>query len=298
MKKLNLLFLLVAGFFAMTAIVSCTPETDDVKPTLGFIAEGASITADKTVDPLTPLLFKVSGAENPNTKKALQSIRVQSFIDNTPNVDTTVTINDDSYLGSFNYNATSFYSKEEKFTFTLTDKAGETATKTFIITTTEAAGNIKTFTNVILLGAQSNANGSYLDAYTADIYTSANYLANAASIDMIYFYGSTNLATLAAPSDVTVNGTGSNLALAVGMSPQNDTKFMTTTITTAEFDAMADDSSFPTITSGAGDSKANDLALNDVIAFETADGKKGLIKVTEIVVNANGTLKIDVKIQE
>lgn len=286
----------------MSALSSCTPEeNDDVAPTLGFLAEASSITADATVAVDAPLLFKVTGASNPTTKKNLQSLRVQSFMNNTAMIDTTVTINDDSYLGSFNYNATSTYSTEEKFTFTLTDKAGETAIKSFTITTEAApavGSPVTEHTNVIILGAQSNStNGSYLDAHTGDVYLQSQAIPNSAAIDMIYYFGSTNSATLAGPTDATVNGGTGNLAMAVGMNPQNDTKFSTTGFTATEFDAMDSDLEFPSDVSS--DTKATMLATGDVIAFKTADGKIGLIKIKTISAQtANSTMTIDVKIQQ
>lgn len=284
----------------MTAISSCTPEeNDDVKPSMTFSSDGAGIIGDVTKLAGEALLFKVSSIENPTTKKNLKTLRVQSFTNNTPNIDTTVNINGTSSLNSFNYNAPA--SGEEKFTFTLTDAAGETAVKIINVTVVAPAGPITSITNVILLGAQSNlTDGSFLDAHTGDVYKQTQAISNSAAIDMIYFYGTNttlnNNATLAAPNDATVNGTSGNLSMAVGMNPQNATKFTTTSITTAEFDAMTDDSSFPaTVTA---DSKANNLAANDVIAFQTADGKVGLIKVKTITGAAAGSMTIDLKIQE
>ena len=94
MKKLNFLFLLLVGLIGMSALTSCNPDGDgdDVDPTLGFIAEASSVTADKTVAINEPLLFKVSGDVNPNTKKNLQTIRVQSFQNNSEKTDTSYTI--------------------------------------------------------------------------------------------------------------------------------------------------------------------------------------------------------------
>lgn len=160
MKKLNFLFLLFVGLIGLSTLTSCNPtENDDVKPTLGFIAEAASITADKTVAVKAPLLFKVSGAVNPNTKKNLQSLKIQSFKNNSPVIDTLVSINSDSFLGSFTFNADSSYSVEEKFTFTLLDKGGQTTIKSFVITT-EVAPVTSTPFGTAVSGAFYHAQGS------------------------------------------------------------------------------------------------------------------------------------------
>lgn len=138
MKKINLLLLFV-GILGMTFISSCTPdEKTDVKPTISFSSNGAGITGDVTVAPSAPLAFIVSAGENPSTKKNLKDIRVQSWKDNTPNIDTTITINAPTYANTFNFNARIQNSKTEKFTFTVTDKAGESVAKSFTITTEDA----------------------------------------------------------------------------------------------------------------------------------------------------------------
>lgn len=291
----------------MTTISSCTPEeNDDVKPSMTFSADNGGIIADKTVDQEDALLFKISAIQNPNTKKNLQSLTIKSFKDNLPNIDTTVTINAESYLGTFNFTATNEPVKEEKFTFTLTDKAGETETKTITITTTAGIvpNPISSHIDVIMLGAQSNLDyGSYLDAHEGTVYEMTPAIASPEKIDMIYFYGQNatlnNNATLASPTDVTVNGTSGNLALATGLTTKNKTIFEATDITVAEFDAMEDDRDFPTSVTDV--TKANNLANNDVIAFKTFDGKIGLIKIKAITItgaSSSSTMTIDVKIQK
>ena len=162
MKKLNLLFLLFVGILGMSAISSCTPDANtDVLPSMTFSTDGAAIADNATVTKGGALLFKISSIENASTKKNLQSLRVQSFTNNTAVKDTTITINSTSHLVSLNYNAVDIYSTEEKFTFTLTDKAGEVATKSITITTEDSpivvvTGDPITTYTATMLGAQSN----------------------------------------------------------------------------------------------------------------------------------------------
>lgn len=283
----------------MTAITSCTPEeNDDVKPSMTFSPDGAGITADKTVAVNAPLLFKVSAIQNQTTKKNLQSLRVQSFMNNTAVKDTLVTINDDSYLGSFNFNAPSTSSTEEKYTFTLTDKAGETTIKTINITTQAGPSAINSY-SAKLLGGQSNpTNGSYFNATTGAVLAQLAANAAPASVDFIFAYGTTNEYYIGAPSngDIQTSFSTANPSLS-SWSTKNLTTFTTTTITGAEFDAMTDDSSFPTVGS---DTKVNMLAGGDVFAFRTAGGKVGLVKVnsTSGTIAADREIDIDVKVQQ
>lgn len=304
MKKLNLVLLMFLGFVGMATISSCTPEeNDDVKPSMTFSTDNDGITNNKSVVEGESLFFKISAVQNPTTKKSLQSLTIKSITDNTAHIDTVITINAESYLGSFTFYAPPA-PQVEKFTFTLTDKAGETSTKVITITATPAVNPnpITSHIDIIMLGAQTNGTyGSYLDANTGTVYKQIQSIPNSAAIDMIYFYGTNaslnNNATLASPKDATVNGGTGNLAMAVGMNPQNDTKFAATTITAAQFDAMTNDADFPaTVTAGT---KANNLAADDVIAFKTADGKIGLIKIKAFTgTAATGTMTVDVKIQQ
>ncbi len=299
MKKINLLLLFV-GILGMTFITSCTPdENTDVKPTISFSSNGAGITGDVTVAPGAPLAFIVSAGENPNTKKNLKEIRVQSWKDNTPNIDTTMTINAPTYANTFNFNARSEYSKTEKFTFTVTDKAGESVAKSFTVTTEDEPVNanpITTYT-ATLLGAQTNATlGSYLNLHDGMVYKQAAANTNSADVDLIYYYGATNQASFASPTDVTVNGGSGNLSMATGFTTNNETIFASSAVTSSEFDAMTDDANFPASISGS--TLANTLGTSDVIEFITHDGKIGLIKVTGLNTGATGDITISVKIQQ
>ena len=305
MKKLNLLSILFVAILAITSITSCTPTTDDVNPSMTFSTDGAAIAASKTVAIGAPLLFKISSIENPNTKKNLKTLRVQSWKNNTPNIDTVVNINATSHLDAFNFNADTIYTLEEKFTFTLTDKAGETATKTIIITTENApiiTGDAITHYTATILGAQTNLSlGSFLNIHTGDVHLTAAANASSADIDLLYYYGSTNSASFAAPSDVSVNGGAGNLTLATGLTNQNATIFHTsTTVSSADFDAMVttnDDRDFEESISGSS-TLETDLAVGDIVQFLTHDAKFGYIKITDLNSGTTGDITIEVIIQQ
>ena len=110
------------------------------------------------------------------------------------------------------------------------------------ITYVDAPNDLEEFT-AVLMGGQSNADvGSYLDADAGTVYKQSVAPANSAAIDIIYYYGTTNRATLVAPTDATVNGGGTNLTLATVLTTKNATKFNTNPgISPAEFDAMTTD---------------------------------------------------------
>lgn len=164
-----------------------------------------------------------------------------------------------------------------------------------------SGGDINTYT-ATLLGDQGNSNvGSYYATSTNSVYIYANAASNSSMIDMVYYYGSNNLATLAAPNDPTINGGSGNLSLGTILNPQNTTIFRTTKLTASDFDAITNDATFSSFT-GADLTKVPTLNVGDVIAFKTVAGKVGVIKVTKLVAGTsgvtNGSITITVKVQK
>lgn len=156
---------------------------------------------------------------------------------------------------------------------------------------------IETYT-ATLLGAQSNlSKGSYYASSTNTVYLQNDAKNNSSLIDMIYFYGTDNKATLAAPNDVTVGGTPGNLTLATILPTKNATTFKTTSISTSAFDAIKNDAALTALT-GITETKAPQLLVDHVIAFKTEAGKIGLIKVTNLVTGEAGSMTITVKVQK
>ncbi len=174
----------------------------------------------------------------------------------------------------------------------------ETTSATINIVEPAASGNpIDEFT-AVLMGAQSNATeGSYMDASTGQVYTMSSAAQNQALIDVVYYYGSTNFATLCAPNDATVGGGSGNLTLCEGWTTKNATKFAVSSVTATEFDGMTDDEVIATL-ANLSDTKVTSLDQNDVVAFETADGTKGLMKVTAVTTGTTGSITVNVKIQQ
>ena len=188
---------------------------------------------------------------------------------------------------------------------TVTDLKALVTTGNFTLTFTPepsqpSGGDIKTHT-ATLLGDQGNSkDGSYYATSTNSVYLYANASSNSSLIDMVYYYGSDNLATLAAPNDPTINGGGNNLSLGTILKPQNTTIFRTTNLTPSDFDLINNDATFKTF-SGADLTRVNKLKVGDVIAFKTVTGKVGVIKVTKLVAGTSGvtdgSITIIVKVQ-
>ncbi|MBN2487181.1 MAG: hypothetical protein JXB34_14500 [Bacteroidales bacterium] len=179
-----------------------------------------------------------------------------------------------------------------------TDKENQTSARMIDVTVQAATGGeISSFT-AVLIGAQSNTTyGSALDADAGTVLKLAAAADASATIDILYYYGSTNKATFVAPDDETVTGASSDFTWTSGWATKNATKFGISTMTATEFDAMNDDTELAGIT-GLTASKVTDQAVNDVVEFITAGGKKGAFKVSALTATNSGTVTIDVKIQK
>ena len=176
------------------------------------------------------------------------------------------------------------------------DKEAQSSTKSISLKVTSAPALKAEFT-AILMGGQDNVTyGSCLDANTGLVYKITGGVAktNAPLIDILYYYGSSNLATLAAPNDPTVDGTGAGSFDWTGTwSIKNATKFAESTldysaVTSGEVNAIT----------GLSASLVTNLTVGKVIAFQTADSKKGVLKVTALTTGGGGTITLSVKVQE
>ncbi len=202
---------------------------------------------------------------------------------------------------SYTYNYSGSFTAAETYPveliFSCTDKADQTYEKTFTVTkhTGTAANPISTWTAT--LGAQSATPGSFFASSTGNIYTMGTSTANQAVIDFIYYYGSANFATICAPNDETVTGVSGDFTWTQAWTTKNATKFGTSAVTVAQFDAMTDDATISTIGT-LTDTKLTNVQNGSLYAFTTAAGKKGLIKVTALTTGATGEISISVKVQQ
>jgi len=183
-------------------------------------------------------------------------------------------------------------------TFTVTDKADQTTELVFTVTkktgtTGTPLGAIDSYTGVEL-GAQSNATlGSFYATSSNTIYLMSQAATNSANVDICYFYGATNANTLGAPTNTDVQSVFSSVS---GWSTINETKFVKNPagFTFASIDATTDISG---LTFGT-DTKANTLAVGDLVAFKTAANKIGFASVTAVATGNTGSITFSVKVQQ
>ncbi len=279
-----------------TSLFSCNKDEEaKLAPTVTLKSDAGYVLADKQLN--FGDTFKIGATLVSNDSK-LKSVSLSVSYDGA--VATTIeTKTLTEKTATYDYTgATRTKEGTEKYTLTLTDDNGEIATKSFTLTVKAPASPINKYT-ATLLGGQSNTTlGSYYATSTNTVYTQSTAPANSVAIDFIYYFGSSNKATLASPSDVTVNGTSGNLSLATILTTKNTTNFANSGLTATQFDAINNEGDITSIIPNSPTTLSNNLAVGNVILFKTDAGKFGLIKVSALTPNADGQITIDVKVQK
>lgn len=156
-----------------------------------------------------------------------------------------------------------------------------------------------------IMGGQNNATlGSFLATDNGEVITSSAAGASAtvqARVDLVYFYGTTNQASIGAPNDSVVAIAHNGSTSLSTWTTKNATKLVKTTITPAQFIASANDSLVKTIDAATiSGSLVNTLAVGNVVAFKTAGGKLGLFHVQSIdgTTGSDRSITVNVKVQK
>lgn len=165
-------------------------------------------------------------------------------------------------------------------------------------------GQINSYT-AKMLGGQLNATlGSFFSTSTGTVVSSVDAGASTtlqSSVDLVYFYGTNNKATIGAPNDDTVALAHSGRTTLTNWTIKNATKFVATSLTPANFVASLNDSLIKTIDSTTiTASYIPQLTVGKVVAFKTAAGKYGLYHVSAIegTTGADRSITINVKVQK
>jgi hypothetical protein len=159
---------------------------------------------------------------------------------------------------------------------------------------------------IVKMGAQSNTTiGAFYSIGMNKVYTQAQAYANQDTIDMLCFYELTetsfNYTTIASP------GSGISGIFTGDDAPANWTTAKTTrycvpaaTITVEEFDNLEqNDAVIPTYyNADVAYRKEKNLAVDDIYAFKTQDGIYGLLKVVEVVAEADGYVQFELKLKK
>jgi hypothetical protein len=302
MKKISYLFaiLLLAG---VTVMISCTKDENtnqDLKPTINFKGGAAYISTDATLDVLQEFLIGVTASNNVNSGKNLANLKVTRTFNNAIWFSWDTTFNEPYLDIDFSFLAITV-AGTERIAFIVTDKDGQTNEVSLNITTQVVNGPINYYGQIVplVLGSYESSTGSSFASFDGSIYNLAEAKTNAARVDWLYFYGSSNHATIAAPDDADAISVFNDPTNGISTwSVKNATRFKNIT-TAVDWNAVIDDGPILQLTQdGVTESKISQLAANDVLGFITVTGKHGLIKIGNIVVGAGGTIEISVKVQQ
>lgn len=230
MKKLGIMFAL-AGVITF-GLSSCGGTDDDVvKPTpkfdfktgAGYTSSNANVNAGNTIK----IGIEASGSEN------LESVGVRTQVGTSQQAIFKLTADGDSILASKTKNISLEIEYQvgslpttEKITVIVKMSNGTQSSKTINLTVTAAAKAITDAPGRQIGGQTNTTYGSYWSMETNSSKLQSDANADPASIDWVYYYGSTNNATFAAPNDAVLNS--SNVMNNPGFSTwatKNATKF-------------------------------------------------------------------------
>lgn len=308
MNKLKNLFLL--GLVAVSAVTisSCEKNNTDNgsnNPSLALVkpsSKEVTVAQGATVD------VEVLAAAN---DKNLESFRVEFSQGGGPFT---------AYSGAFpagksdtTFNVSNFTYKKTlptlagegtiTYRFYTVDKDNNSASLDLKINVGGAPGATISSYSARIMGSQSNSTtGSFLATTNGIVYKIAEAKANSTLIDVLYYYGANNKATLAAPNDADAGTVYNSGASALSSwSKRNATKFEATALSEANFNSI---NSSTTLTAfyltDPTASASTDLANNDVLKFRTEAGKRGFILVKTIsgTNTSSGFISVDVKVEK
>lgn len=291
------LFLSAIVLTSVTLLTSCTEETtESLPPSIEFVAGAGFVSDDATLNVGTAFTIKILAEENATSGSNLKSLKITRVF-NLNTWDTTLTFNESTYTMEAGFVAQAT-AGVERIEFKVTDNDGETDMVDLEITTQTVGSTIDSWTERIL-GSWSNPIGSSFASINGNVYTIDQAFANQALIDYMYWWGASTSATIGAPDDA-------NAALVfnegqyqlANWTTKNATRFKTTTVTSAAFDNIATAAEIVDVATGADQTRIGALATDQVIAFITVTGKRGLIRVNSFVAGSDGTMTVDVKVEK
>lgn len=302
MKKFAFLFLLAltGSLFLASCSGGDSGTEDKPKPSINWKGGGnytstnVSVAADNTID------FGINATASSGEK--ITKVRVTVNVNGIGNLilaDSVVKVANIA-IDWTGINVGKLPGSKAVYTATATQSNGESASVSFIVTVTSAGKTVQTRANISMGGQTNSTIGSFFNYTSQQTMFLSDANNNPASVDFIYYSGTTNLQTFCAPDDAQVTQIFASIA---NWSVRNNTRFRKTTLTATDFDAIndgdpstaIDNQATTNVTSLA--SLANKLKVGDVIVFITAGGQEfGLIKVTAVNGSASGDVKFDIKI--
>lgn len=285
------ILLLVGSAF----MVSCSKDEEGgdgptltLKQGANYVSENQTIAGDEDI------LVGVDGASG---DAALTRFKFVAVVNNVPQdvVDSTFNNNTFDWEMQLSFSGAGEYVLQ----FELWDANGAKDTKEITVTVEVAASPVNRYDN-IELGSWNDEIGSFYSTSENLIYTvgqSVGSITTQGKIDFIFFKGTTNENSIASPDDASVQTISTFRLSEWAAVNKNETRFNTTTMTAAQFDAIGETYQFPAFDTSTQKTIINNLTEGQVIMFKTEQGKLGLIKVFDLYTRGDRA-SIDVIVQQ
>jgi len=294
MKKWKFLFAALMMSVAVF-VSSCGNDDEETDPGPSLTLKGGAdyTSADATLLIGSSIKVGVVGGKSSVSGNKLTRFRFIYTANNVPTTLLDTTLNADSFNWETDVEFTGVGSG--RLSFELTDKGGMKVEKGFNVIV-QGPETVKYLNRE--LGSWNDAIGSFFatsEGVAYNVTQTSTVPANQVKIDFLFFKGATNGNTLASPDDIDAN-TISDLKLNL-WTTKNQTRFNTTAITSAEFDAIGTNYVFPNFNLNLQATKANELEVGEVVLFKTQSGKLGLIKIVSLYTKGD-KMKIDVVMEK
>ena len=302
MKKLN--YLLFVCLFAFSAVFTSCEEDETnpfsdpsiaVKLTPGS-SSAIDLTNQQTISDYETgekLVFDIRFLMGDDK---LKSIKIQAKIgtDNFTEVDSV--LNEGLFSGTvkqldYKY-GTNVGNNEKTITFSTTDKKDRVANFSVTIKpkAVEQPGDYD-ISKATLMGAQKNTvYGSFFSVDLGEVFMLNAANTNSGKVDLVYYYGTKNFASIGAPLDTDVQTVFPTIA---NWSKRNDTRFFKvesdinfTSINDVKYNEAIESVKESNLKA------ATNISVGDVVAYKTEGGKTGLFKVEKLDTNNTGTITI------
>ena len=307
MKKFGKLLMLTL-MAATLVFTGCNKDDEEdpsvvYYPTINFMTNAGYVSGDITLEPGFEFLTGINASMNATSEEKLVKLKIQRVFNNNPVTVLDSTINVE-VLAYDNFFTTQSVAGVEKWVFTVTDKAGVSKEISYNITTTIPVvhGDIYTYTAILMGGQENTTLGSFWSSVDNQVLKQDDAALVQNKVDFVYFYGTTNLATIASTADDQANVAWSN-TFSTNWTTRNATKFKK--LTGIDWAQVIDDELIVAEATNLTLTRANELTVGQIVAFETAAtsanaGKKGFFKVMEITGTSglDRTITIEVKIQK
>ncbi|MCB9022956.1 MAG: hypothetical protein H6542_00130 [Lentimicrobiaceae bacterium] len=299
MRKWNFF---IAALVMSTAVMvsSCTKDSEETDPGPSLTLKGGAgyTSTDATIQVGTSIKVGVVGGKSSVSGNKLTHFTFTFTVNDIANTILDTTLNTDT----FDWEKIIPFSSavEGRFSFKLTDKGGMVTEKGFKIIA-QGPETMK-YTGKELGAQNDNTFGTFFSTTDGNAYfvnqTSTSPVVQGL-IDFLFIKNPTTSPTIgniitSPDDDVAASVTVLKLNQ---WTNKNQTRFNTTNITAAQFDAIGTHYVFPTFDLLQQTTRTNALSVGNVIVFKTQSNKVGLIKIVDLDTKGD-KMKIDVVMEK